>query len=291
MQSIWQNHDLLLSVYNDSLQEMAENKAPFAQPAVVTFTTQVPASLLPVLGIKTAGPSRFLLFLWRVIINGSFLTFILFLYLYFLGIEVFPPGQVAMLKQLPQLLALEMEGPMERLQHSLSILLQICRALEWLLQQKRVANRLNHEEIVFYREHSQDAYRLLWLPQEAEPDYGLSVKETLSSCIRLLAPLLSNQLADKLFVILQRDGTSVDRMCQFLEFTMFGPSSDLIDGDHDQSDLDMFQRWLDVERASTLNELIRTQGLWRVKLSVVEEFRLSFLISTSPHHLLDTSQI
>ncbi|EFX74210.1 hypothetical protein DAPPUDRAFT_109115 [Daphnia pulex] len=261
MQSSWQNHDLLLSVYNDSLQEMAENKAPFAQPAVVTFTTQVPAPLLPVLGIKTA------------------------------GIEVFPPGQVAMLKQLPHLLALEMEGPMERLQHSFSILLQICRALEWLLQQKRAANRLHHEEIVFYREHSQDAYRLLWLPQDAEPAYGLSVKETLSSCIRLLAPLLPGQLADKLFVILQRDVASVDRMCQFLEFTMFGPSADLIDGDHDQSDLDMFQRWLDVERASTLNELIRTQGLWRVKLSVVEEFRLSFLISTSPHHLLDTSQI
>lgn len=62
MQSSWQNHDLLLSVYNDSLQEMAENKAPFAQPAVVTFTTQVPAPLLPVLGIKTAGPFFFFVF-------------------------------------------------------------------------------------------------------------------------------------------------------------------------------------------------------------------------------------
>lgn len=59
LQSSWQNHDLLLSVYNDSLQEMAENKAPFAQPAVVTFTTIVPAPLLPVLGIKTAGPFRY----------------------------------------------------------------------------------------------------------------------------------------------------------------------------------------------------------------------------------------
>ncbi|XP_032793863.2 platelet binding protein GspB [Daphnia magna] len=261
MQSTWQNHDLLLSVFNDSLLEMAENKAPFAQPAVVTFTAHVPAPLLPARGIKTA------------------------------GIEVFPPGQVAMLKQLPHLLTMETEGQMERLQQSLSILLQICRAMEWLSQQKRVVDRLNHEEIVFYREHSQDAYRLLWLPQEAESGLGLSVKETLSSCIRLLTPLLSNQLADKLFVILQRDVMSVDRMCQFLEYTMFGPSADLIDGDHDQSDLDMFQRWLDVERASTLNELIRTQGLWRVKLSVVEEFRLSFLISTSPHHLFDTSQI
>ena len=191
-----------------------------------------------------------------------------------------------MLKQLPHLLAMELEGDAERLQHSLSILLQVCRAVEWLVQQKRMANsRLQYEEIVFYRENSQDAYRLLWLPQVAADETG-SVKETLSSCIRLLAPLLPTQLADKLSSILQRDA---DRMCQFLEFTMFGPAADMIDGDPDP--MDMFQRWLDVERASALNELIRTQGLWRVKLSVMEEFRLSFLISTSPHHLLDTSQI
>ena len=191
-----------------------------------------------------------------------------------------------MLKQLPHLLAMELEGDAERLQHSLSILLQVCRAVEWLVQQKRMANsRLQYEEIVFYRENSQDAYRLLWLPQVAADETG-SVKETLSSCIRLLASLFPTQLADKLSSILQRDA---DRMCQFLEFTMFGAAADMIGGDPDP--MDMFQRWLDVERASALNELIRTQGLWRVKLSVMEEFRLSFLISTSPHHLLDTSQI
>lgn len=184
---------------------------------------------------------------------------------------------------------MEMEVETERLQHSLSVILQTCRALEWLVQQKRLTNRLNHEEIVFYRENSQDAFRLLWLPQEVEPSGLSSVKETLSSCIRLLAPLLSTQLADKLLSIVQRDGPNVDRMCQFLEFTMFGPATDLIDGDPDP--MDMFQRWLDVERASALNELIRTQGLWRVKLPIIEEFRLSFLVSTSPHHLLNTSQI
>lgn len=191
-----------------------------------------------------------------------------------------------MLKQLPHLLAMELDGEVDRLQHSLSILLQICRALEWLVHQKRVANRLNHEEMIFYREHSQDAYRLLWLPQESGTG-SLSVKDTLSSSIRFLAPLLPTQLADKLSFIVT--STELDKLCQYLEFTMFGPATDLIDGDPDP--MDMYQRWLDVERASALNELIRTQGLWRVKLSIIEEFRLSFLISTSPHHLLDTSQI
>lgn len=193
-----------------------------------------------------------------------------------------------MLKQLPHLLAMELDGEVERLQHSLSVLLQVCRSLEWLVQQKRTGHRLNDEEIVFYREHSQDAYRLLWLPQEPQ-SAALSVKETLANSLRLLAPLLSTQLADKLSSIVQRDSASLDKLCQFLEFTMFGPNVDPADNDPDP--MDTFQRWLDVERASALNELIRTQGLWRVKLSIVEEFRLSFLISTSPHHLLDISQM
>lgn len=59
VQSSWQNHDLLLSVYNDAYQEMADNKAPFAQPAVVNFTGQVPTPLLPAHGIE-AGRLNFM---------------------------------------------------------------------------------------------------------------------------------------------------------------------------------------------------------------------------------------
>ena len=194
-----------------------------------------------------------------------------------------------MLKQLPHLLAMELDGELERVQHSLSVFLQICRALEWLVQQKRVGHRLNDEEIVFYREHSQDAYRLLWLPQEMSQSAGLLVKETLANSLRLLAPLLSTQMADKLSSLIQQQPShSLDKLCQYVEFAMFGPAVDRLD---DADPMDTFQRWLDVERASALNELIRTQGLWRVKLSIVEEFRLTFLISTSPHHLLDISQM
>ena len=55
VQSSWQNHDLLLSVSNDddaSHQMAADNKTPFAQPAVVHFTGAVPAPLQPAAGIK-----------------------------------------------------------------------------------------------------------------------------------------------------------------------------------------------------------------------------------------------
>lgn len=210
---------------------------------------------------------------------------------------MFPPGQVATLKQLPHIFSVELDG-VERMQHCLSILLQVCRALEWLLQQQRPLGRLNHDEMVFYREHSHDAYRILWMAQlqpESELSVGgLSVRETLTGSIRSLAPLLSNALVDKISSVLQRDGhhplaSVLDTLARFLEFALFGPSTDLFEGDPDP--IEMFQRWLDVERASALNELIRTQGLWRVKLNIIEEFKLSFLVTTTPQSLLDTSQI
>ncbi len=47
VKSSWQSHDLLLSVYSEAHHEMADNKAPFAQPAVVNFMGQVPTPLLP----------------------------------------------------------------------------------------------------------------------------------------------------------------------------------------------------------------------------------------------------
>jgi len=54
---------------------------------------------------------------------------------------------------------------------------------------------------------------------------------------------------------------------------------------------EMIQRWLDVERASVLNELIRTQGLWRIKLTVMEEFRLAYLVVGNVTDLLEATRI
>lgn len=203
----------------------------------------------------------------------------IFVLLSFTGVEVYPPGRVTMMKQLPSLLMDETgEGAADsRLQQALCVLLQLCRAAELSVQEGSTS--VNCEEIVFYRENSQDAYRLFWLP-------GNVVKETISAGSRLLKELLTPQLvADVNAILEQPDG--LEKTASFLEMSLFGPAGNLTDGEP----LDVFQRWLDVERASVLNELIRTQGLWRVKLSVMEEFRLAFLVSSSPHHLLETSQI
>lgn len=200
---------------------------------------------------------------------------------------MFPPGQVATLKQIPHLVAMEMEET-ERLQQSLCVVLQICRAVEWQQQQQQQqqnsALRIQPEEIVFYREDNRDAYRLFWLTGSGVEER--SVRDILSTSVRLLAPLLTVQQTDKLYSLIQQ---RADKVIAYLEFALFGPSDELMDSDPEP--LDTFQRWLDVERASVLNELIRSQGLWRVKLSILEEFRLSFLVSTSPQRLLDTSHI
>ena len=51
-----------------------------------------------------------------------------------------PPDQVATLKQLPHVFSVELDG-VERIQLCLSILLQVCRALDSFLQQKRNLGR------------------------------------------------------------------------------------------------------------------------------------------------------
>ena len=298
LQSSWRQHELLLTVYPASAQQdCVDNKAPFAQPSIVNFQDQVPAPFLPVHAIK-AGKKSF----HRTFFSQTFTRFFIFfllLKIFSQGVEVFPPGQVATLKQLPHLLTtldeFSGEGATEsRLQQALCILLQICRALEWSSAQQPTKIRpelnrpVNSEEMVFYREDSQDAYRLLWLPGGGA---SLIPKDVLSVSLRILGQLLTAQLAEEISSLIRdhhKDGMA--KLIPYLEMALFGPAGDLVTNG-DQEPLDVFQRWLDVERASVLNELIRTQGLWRVKLTVMEEFRLAFLISSSSHHLLESSHI
>ena len=49
------------------------------------------------------------------------------------------------------------------------------------------------------------------------------------------------------------------------------------------------QRWLDLERATVLNNLIRTQGLWNIQLTVYEEYHLLFLVRTCAKMLREAS--
>ena len=202
---------------------------------------------------------------------------------FFAGAEVFPCGQVSSLDELAPLLSRQYDRT-ETIQRGLVALLQLLRALSWL-RLKRHEGRRHPEldEIVFYRENDGDVHRLIWMAttKSAPGASGASGMDEhfCMSVVERLAPSLTPQLVDKLTSI-----NGLERMIGYIELTLFGPPEEL---NHPE----MIQRWLDVERASVLNELIRTQGLWRIKLTVMEEFRLAYLVVANVPNLIEASRI
>merc|ERR1711885_76845 len=78
-------------------------------------------------------------------------------------------------------------------------------------------------------------------------------------------------------------GVSLGQVKSMLEFMLWGPSDIIFDfkmGREAESREEALQRWLDLERATVLNNLIRTQGLWNIHLTVYEEYHLLFLVRT-----------
>ncbi len=72
-----------------------------------------------------------------------------------------------------------------------------------------------------------------------------------------------------------------------LEYMLWGPSDIAFEaGKTRQHGL---QRWVDLERATVLQNLIRTQGLWRIHLTVFEEYHLLFLVQTCAKMLDESS--
>jgi len=94
-------------------------------------------------------------------------------------------------------------------------------------------------------------------------------------------------------VILQKDGgVSLGQVKSMLEFMLWGPSDIIFDfkmGREAESREEALQRWLDLERATVLNNLIRTQGLWNIHLTVYEEYHLLFLVRTCAKMLREAS--
>ena len=94
-------------------------------------------------------------------------------------------------------------------------------------------------------------------------------------------------------VILQQGGSvSLGQVKSMLEYMLWGPSDiifDLKTGREAESREEALQRWLDLERATVLNNLIRTQGLWNIHLTVYEEYHLLFLVRTCAKMLREAS--
>ena len=95
-------------------------------------------------------------------------------------------------------------------------------------------------------------------------------------------------------VILQRDGgVSLGQVKSMLEFMLWGPSDIIFDTRDSSREAETreeaLQRWLDLERATVLHNLIRTQGLGNIQLSVYEEYHLLFLVRTCAKMLCEAS--
>lgn len=94
-------------------------------------------------------------------------------------------------------------------------------------------------------------------------------------------------------VILQKDGgVSLGQVKSMLEYMLWGPSDIIFDfkmSREAESREEALQRWLDLERATVLNNIIRTQGLWNIVLTVYEEYHLLFLVRTCAKMLREAS--
>ncbi|GAB6020695.1 hypothetical protein CHUAL_003364 [Chamberlinius hualienensis] len=87
-------------------------------------------------------------------------------------------------------------------------------------------------------------------------------------------------------ILQQERADSLSQAKRLLEYLLWGPSNlGILDAkfsdfypitDQEQT----FQRWLDLERANVLNNLIRTQSLWQIRLTIFEEYMLSFFVRT-----------
>ena len=86
--------------------------------------------------------------------------------------------------------------------------------------------------------------------------------------------------------------TALGHVNSMLEYMLWGPSDisfefALANEQHREQEL---QRWLDLERATVLNNLIRTQGwVCKIELAVFEEYHLLFLVQTCAKMLHEAS--
>jgi len=89
-----------------------------------------------------------------------------------------------------------------------------------------------------------------------------------------------------------RQGSSISNLEQvksMLEYMLWGPSDIAFEvSSHQETREESLQRWLDLERATVLHNLIRSQGL-RIQLTVFEEYHLLFLVQTCAKMLHEAS--
>lgn len=99
-----------------------------------------------------------------------------------------------------------------------------------------------------------------------------------SSLLLLLQPPLPEEFS-ALFGLLQKPDANLDEARDILEFMLWGPSQDSLFLSENLEQV--FARWLHLERAAMLNDIVSGEGgLREVSLSAWKEAQLRFLVQT-----------
>lgn len=95
-------------------------------------------------------------------------------------------------------------------------------------------------------------------------------------------------------LLLQKGSSlALGQVKSMLEYMIWGPNSITFESVLEDRREQEMQRWLDLERASVLNSLIKTQGFsaHKVDLTIFEEYHLLFLVQTCAKMLNGASQL
>ena len=89
-----------------------------------------------------------------------------------------------------------------------------------------------------------------------------------------------------------RSSMALGQVKSMLEYMLWGPNDIAFEFIEEHRREEELQRWLDLERATVLNNLIRTKGwLCNIELAVLEEYHLLFLVQTCAKMLHEASKL
>ena len=180
------------------------------------------------------------------------------------------------------------------------ILLQLTNALRYLQSQgieelpSSASSPLDH--FVLVRDADRDPhYRVVLLdPLEAMKDNqlhgpGLSLSQVAHLAMTRLPGAVPARLLKRMAGLLERGSSmALGQVKSMLEYVLWGPVDLNFSGGVDAREQEL-QRWVDLERATVLNNVIRTFSGKAVDLAVYEEYHLLFLVQTCAKMLHEAS--
>lgn len=165
------------------------------------------------------------------------------------------------------------------------ILLQIINALKCLQAQGIEEAPVNLTNLIVCREE-RDPHPRVCITHSFERSDDSS-KGSLCQCVinALTDVLPPTDLTSLITDVLRKEkAVSLSQAKAILEFTLWGPA-DIAFGNSTRERESALQRWLDLERATVLQGLVRT----RAELTVFEEWHLLFLVRTNAKMMAEAS--